>query len=334
MLVNKIKQEVLNGFIPSAVTNSSITLNIGTKKDKAKHAFIPTGQQSSKVFQLPKGTLTPASKICHLQHGIRQPVKDFHIVPDIDTNSLISTAHFAQAEYITIFDGKKVNIYDAYNTKIVVTKQAILRGWFDKDANLWQIPLVPIVLNNNTDTVLVSKPPTEFLYNHPPPTKTIHNIYKLKTQPELIQYLHAVAGFPTRPTGVAAVKNKQLASWPGLTMTAIAKNFPASKETIKGHGRKGRSGLPSTKQKEPTSNPTCNPITEPNNNKDLTIPIAKKHNIFIKVYLVEEETNKTVYTDQPGLFQKNEQRQSIHHSTVSPQQQYNPTRGNEKPNIQ
>jgi hypothetical protein len=186
LLVNKIKQEVLNGSVPSAVTNSSATSNVGTKKDKAKHVFIPTGQQSSKVFQLPKGTLTPASKICHLQHGIHQPVKDFDFVPDINTNLLISTANFAQAGYITIFDGKKVNIYDAYNTKIVVTKQAILRRWFNKDTNLWQIPLVPFILNNNIDMVLVSKLPTEFLYNRPPPTKAIHNIYKLKTQPELI----------------------------------------------------------------------------------------------------------------------------------------------------
>jgi hypothetical protein len=38
-----------------------------------------------------------------------------------------------------------------------------LQGWFNKTANLWQIPLIPVVLNNSTDTVLVNKPPTEFL---------------------------------------------------------------------------------------------------------------------------------------------------------------------------
>ncbi len=88
--------------------------------------------------------------------------------------------------YITVFDGKEVNIYDASNTEVIVTREAILRGWFDKTANLWHIPLLPLVQNTNTDTVLVKKPPTELLPDCLPPTEPVHNIYKLKTQPELI----------------------------------------------------------------------------------------------------------------------------------------------------
>jgi hypothetical protein len=68
-------------------------------------------------------------------------------------------------------------------------------------------------------------------------------VYKLKTQPELIQYLHAAAGFPTKPTWIKAIKNKQFASWPGLTTKAAAKHYPESEETLKGHGHKIRSGL-------------------------------------------------------------------------------------------
>jgi hypothetical protein len=83
-------------------------------------------------------------------------------------------------------------------------------------------------------------------------------------------------------------------------MKAIAKHFPKSKETMKGHGQKVRRGLQSTKPKKPISNAN----TAPNNNKDLTIPTAKEHDIFIKVYLVEEEANNTGYTNQPGRFPK------------------------------
>ena len=78
-------------------------------------------------------------------------------MPDICKNSLISTAKFAEAGYITIFDDEEVNVYNAQNTKVIVTWQAIIKGWFDKKANLWQMPLVPIVLNNNTNTVQVTK---------------------------------------------------------------------------------------------------------------------------------------------------------------------------------
>jgi hypothetical protein len=72
-------------------------------------------------------------------------------------------------------------------------------------------------------------------------------VYELKTQPELIPYLHAAAGFPTKPTWIKAITNKQFASWPRLTTKAIAKHYPESKETLKGHGQKTRSRLRSTK---------------------------------------------------------------------------------------
>jgi hypothetical protein len=106
---------------------------------------------------------TRASNIHELHHDVRQPAKGVHIVPTISNNSLLSTAKFATAGYITVFDGEEVNIYDLSNTKVIVMRAAILRGWFDKEANLWQVPLLPVVLNPNTDTVLVAKPPTEYL---------------------------------------------------------------------------------------------------------------------------------------------------------------------------
>jgi len=84
-------------------------------------------------------------------------------VPSIKTHSLLSTAKFAEAGYITVFDKEEVDTYDAQNTTLKVSKGAILQGWFDETANLWRIPLLPVVLNNNTDTVLVNKQPTEFL---------------------------------------------------------------------------------------------------------------------------------------------------------------------------
>jgi hypothetical protein len=120
------------------------------------------GCTSKKIFQLPDGTRTAASTICELAHNVRQPAKEVHIVPTIKTNSLLSTAKFATAGYINVFDDKEVNIYDAQNTTLKVSRTAILRGWLDKKANLWRIQLIPIILNNNTETVLVNKPPTEF----------------------------------------------------------------------------------------------------------------------------------------------------------------------------
>jgi hypothetical protein len=40
--------------------------------------------------------------------------------------------------------------------EITATKGAILRGWRDPDINVWRIPLVNMVRNNTTDTVIVN----------------------------------------------------------------------------------------------------------------------------------------------------------------------------------
>jgi hypothetical protein len=75
--------------------------------------------------------------VSELAHNVRQPAKDVHIVPSIETHSLLSTAKFAKAGYITVFDKEEVKIYNAQDTTFKVSKGVILRGWFDKTANLW-----------------------------------------------------------------------------------------------------------------------------------------------------------------------------------------------------
>jgi len=47
--------------------------------------------------------------------------------------------------------------------------------------------------------ILIKQPPSEYLPARPPPQDAVFNVYELKTQPELVQYLHASAGVPTKP---------------------------------------------------------------------------------------------------------------------------------------
>jgi hypothetical protein len=162
--------------------------------------------------------------------------------------SLISTTKFTEAGYKTIFTSNKVNIYDQHNTIITVLQAAIISGWCEPNG-LYRIPFIPVVCNNNTNTVLVKQPPSKFLPARPSPEEAVFNIYELKMQPESVQYLHATAGFPTKPTWYNAVKNKQFASWPGLTAKAMAKHFLEFKEMIKGHAQKAKSGQQLTKRK-------------------------------------------------------------------------------------
>ena len=74
------------------------------------------------------------------------------------------------------------------------------------------------------------------------------NVFELKKQLEIVQYHHAAAGFTTKPMWIRAINNKQYASWPGLTSAIVQKHYPESEETLKGHARKFKSGLRSTKK--------------------------------------------------------------------------------------
>ncbi len=79
-----------------------------------------------------------------------------------------------------------VNVYNSNNTIFTISRGAILHGFCDTVLNLYRILLVDMARNNNTDTIIVNCPPTKYLPDWPPPSKAVYNVYKLKTQPELV----------------------------------------------------------------------------------------------------------------------------------------------------
>ncbi len=124
---------------------------------------------SKKKFVLPGSKIVNATEIAEYPFKVRALAQELHITPGVTKNSLLSTSKFADANYITIFDKEAVNLYDANDTTITVTRGAILRGFKCPMTGMWRIPLVDLVRNNNTDTVIVNCHPLEFLPAHPPP---------------------------------------------------------------------------------------------------------------------------------------------------------------------
>ncbi len=198
------RQGIMDRTIPSTIVGSGATSGVGTKDDPSHR----TGKPSNKQFILPSGQLIQATKKAEYPFNVRAPTNELHITPGVSQHSLPSTGKYADANYITVFDKDTVNVYNANNTVITVTKEAILRGWRDKDNKLWRIPLVDMVQNQNTDIIIINRPPTKFLPNQPPPEEAVYNFFELKTTPELVRYHHASTGFPTKPQWIAAIKNK------------------------------------------------------------------------------------------------------------------------------
>jgi hypothetical protein len=90
-----------------------------------------------------------------------------------------------------------------------------------------------------------------------------------------VRYYRVAAGFPTKPSWLKAIKNKQYVSWSGLTWQAANKHYPKSEATLKGHGQKTKSRLRSMKtttESETDDNDgenttQCTSLDQPSNKK-------------------------------------------------------------------
>jgi hypothetical protein len=220
-LTTTLREGVLNGRIPSAVSNTRATLHALLSLAPS----IPTGIPSKVVFHLPDGTTAVASTVNKLLHNIREPAQSTNIVPTLAINSLISTSKFVDTGYTVVYNDKKVNYYEKATTKIIVLEDAVLRGWQCPCDKLWRVPLVPNVWNLNTDTILLNHPlghsSLHAMYEVANTTLTrqhidaifllahcreyIHNVYELPSLEPTICYLHAAASFPQKSTWLKAV---------------------------------------------------------------------------------------------------------------------------------
>ena len=157
-----MRMGVLNGTIPSAISDTSATLSAFLKEDPS----IPTGCVSSAVFHLPNSAIALATTVNKLLHNVRAPTRDINIVPSLVENSLLSTSKFADAGYTAIYDENEVNFNDAKTTN------AVLKGWCCHLTHLWCFPLFPIITNLNTDTLVL---------DHPSSQDSLNSMYTVKT---------------------------------------------------------------------------------------------------------------------------------------------------------
>ncbi len=124
-------------------------------------------------------------------------------------------------------------------------------------------------------------------------------IFNLPNMRHSLLYYHALVGFPVKETFLGAVWAGNYATWPGLTTTLIAKNFPDLEETQKGHMKGQWKGIRSTKVREQVE---IN--IEPGTEVLPQQPMKKQHDIFGVIY----ELSKEVHTNQTGAFPVTSQR--------------------------
>ena len=217
---NRIRAGVLDGSIPSAVSDTRATASAFTPDDPS----IPTGVKSTSTFGGAFGNQAKATTINKLHHKLREPARSVHIVPQVQT-SLLSTSKVVDADYIAVYDKHEVNFYDSKTTVITVSEEAVIKGWRCPNAGLWRVPLIEKPINLNTDTLLLNHP-TKFqsknqLYHVQTTERScehihtmmdqsnkkecIHNVYELPSIEQTVRYLHAAAGHPVEETWLNSI---------------------------------------------------------------------------------------------------------------------------------
>ena len=215
----EMKWKVLNGKVKTGIADAGASASCGRpemsncgKFEVDGDLFNPTGRKSTKIFQYAGGAIAAADTINEFKFDVHDAAKEVHMVPGIK-NTLVSTNQFALANYATIFTKDMVHVYDMNNTKIEVSRSAVLKGWRVPKEGLWRIPLENDKPTINKNTALVREDPLIKLRQAPPKNESINSVYKLKTKPELIRYYHAAAGFPTHPTWLAAINNNHITDY-------------------------------------------------------------------------------------------------------------------------
>ena len=101
-----------------------------------------TGEKSDKIFAMALVYTAEAGDIMECNAlPLRSKATRAHTIPGLQIN-LGCVSQLVSQGYIPIFDGQRVGIYDSYNTKITVSRAAVLEGWYVPKEKLWRIPMV------------------------------------------------------------------------------------------------------------------------------------------------------------------------------------------------
>jgi hypothetical protein len=152
---------------------------------------------------------------------------------------------------------------------------------------LWMIPLCPT-------------PPLTTSNNHANPLSTViaANVDNTSSAGEYACYIDQALCSPPATTLIQALKrSRELATIPGLMAHLLNTHLPYSTATDKGHMRRHRQGIQSTKTMQPAIIQTWRDVDSLQPNKE----ICATHDMFCFAALANLNTG-TMYTNLPGAF--------------------------------
>jgi hypothetical protein len=142
-----------------------------------------------------------------------------HVFPGMAHHSLLSVGQLCDEGYIVTFRQDTVTICNSESSRL-------LSGPQDLNTGLWRINLKQ-----------TNKPITDPIAN---------NVYELRNQGALVNYLHKALFGPTKSAMLQAIKDGHLIIWPGLMEDAINKHLKLTPATAMGHMNQRSQNIQST----------------------------------------------------------------------------------------
>ena len=204
---------------------TSIFIMDGVDVDNKRIALKPL------TVNLPDGRMVQSSHVCDIMIPGLPTVLTGHIVPSLSVASLIGIRPLCKAGCKVVFDDLKCDVI--YNNTI------ILRGLKDPSTDLWTLPIGRPV------QPLPSIPGASTSVSHKHVATFTHSV---RTRVNAVKFAHQSLCSPKISTLLKAVRRGFLTGCPNMTEHLILKYLNPSTATAKGHMKRPRHGIRSTRK--------------------------------------------------------------------------------------
>ena len=241
------------------------------------------------TVQIPNGERVTSTHTCNLDMPqLPQQARRGHIMPGLASHSLLSVTKLCNA-------GCKVN-FSMIGCTISYRGQTVVCGKKCTTTGLWMIPLT-----NTTPSLrpsLINDIPTSLN------TEQLHSIQELasnvvqtNSMPELAMYYHQCLLSPPKSTLLKALANQPLTTFPGLDHNLISKHLPESTATDKGHMKRRRKNVRSTRNNQQAIVDARYEVADMNPTQQMCSAL----DMFCFAALADANEG-TMYTDLTGKF--------------------------------
>ena len=207
-----------------------------SERDRAA-ANLPILRPSTKRVGVANGTTCAATHVTALPFPNLSPAATRADTFDQFPTSLLSVGRLSDDNTVSIFTRDGVSVHHETDVLITCQGEPILIGVRD-DQGRYRIPLI------QQRSQWQPRPPRARVNKA---LQQANSVYDLPSVEQAIRWMHAVCGYPVKSTWLKAIKAGNFVGWPLLTEKNVAKYYPDTDETPKGHLNQTRKNVRSTK---------------------------------------------------------------------------------------